>query len=67
MATTLAPDRSCSCGTPNCSELGWPHEWNPVDCNDSCALLCDSPITLADDYVRWGSGYAHVACVEAAG
>lgn len=64
---TLAMNKECSCGVPDCPEFGWPHEWDPTDCNDSCALLCSYPITPADPYQRWGSGYAHTACVEAGG
>lgn len=54
----------CSCGELNCRELGWTHEWDPVDCGDSCILLCNEPLGIDSSYVRWGSGYAHVACAE---
>lgn len=29
----------CSCGVPNCRELGWPHEWDPIAAEDTC-ILC---------------------------
>lgn len=64
MTATLAINKECSCGVPDCPELGWPHEWDPTDCNDSCVLDCGASITLADSYQRFGSGYAHTACIE---
>ena len=30
---------ACSCGTPDCPELGWPHEWDPVAAGDECLLV----------------------------
>ncbi len=29
----------CSCGVAGCRELGWPHEWDPIACGDSCAII----------------------------
>jgi hypothetical protein len=54
----------CSCGDVTCRDLGWPHEWNPIDTGDSCTLLCDEPFTHETPYARYGSGYAHVACIQ---
>lgn len=28
----------CSCGVPECRELGWPHEWDPIAAGDNCVL-----------------------------
>lgn len=35
-SVTYAP---CSCGTPNCPELGWPHEWDPIAAGDNCLAV----------------------------
>lgn len=68
----------CSCGVVGCPELGWPHEWDPVACGDTCVLsgqgnphvFTVGGVTLptshpvAAPYVRVGSGYACAGCVE---
>jgi hypothetical protein len=28
----------CSCGVPDCPELGWPHEFDPIALDDDCTL-----------------------------
>ena len=58
------PSAICSCGEPGCTEMGWGHEWDPIDCGDNCVLLCGSGIVIGDEYVRWGSGYAHRECAQ---
>lgn len=30
---------ACSCGVPNCPELGWPHEWDPIAAGDACVIV----------------------------
>lgn len=67
--TGFGEDAICSCGIVDCRELGWPHEWDPAVAGDSCALLCAAGFFASEklgvDYVRYGSGYAHVDCLEA--
>lgn len=59
---SVLPAGVCSCGDPECPELGWPHEWDPVACGDDC-VLCGNVIHPADEYERLGCGYAHVVCI----
>jgi hypothetical protein len=50
---------ACSCGVPDCRELGWPHEWDPIAAGDSCSIIPPPAIltaTLGDD------GYERVRC-----
>lgn len=44
---------ACSCGVPDCCELGWPHEWDPIAAGDSCILARATPwdIVIRDDQV----------------
>jgi hypothetical protein len=37
----------CSCGVPDCREFGWPHEWDPIACGDSCAIVPPPGLTVA--------------------
>lgn len=59
------PTAICSCGEIGCMETSWEHEWDPVFLGDSCVLLCGTGISMGDEYERFGSGYAHVECIEA--
>jgi hypothetical protein len=68
----------CSCGAPDCSELGWPHEWDPIAASDTCVLAVDEVVALLPPhyrgtiierahvvrapYVKIGSGYACAEC-----
>lgn len=49
----------CSCGVPGCRELGWPHEWDPIACGDTC-ILCGAARTvgLRIDPVKGAGGYS---------
>lgn len=66
MTARLMAPGMCSCGKPlkECSELGWPHEWDWS--LDDC-VLCSTHWPLEHDgpyeAVRYGSGYAHRECV----
>lgn len=67
----------CSCGVPDCRELGWPHEWDPIAAGDSCSAQAppvmivtylgepeQGPHPVTEPYVRYGSGYACAECVD---
>ena len=47
------------CG-PDCTGLGWPHEWDPIETGDTCLLGGGHKVQAP--YVRVGSGYACEAC-----
>lgn len=51
----------CSCGDPDCRELGWPHTWDPS--MDDCILGCSQPLDVTNAR-RYGSGYAHAECID---
>lgn len=43
----------CSCGVPDCRELGWPHEWDPIAAGDNCTVTPPPAIyAVVDGVVR---------------
>lgn len=39
----------CSCGVMGCTELSWPHEWDPIAAGDDCIVggLGENPHVFA--------------------